>query len=95
MQPEAPAARGPAWRILKYPGGMRIATALMPPVSVHPAEHELQTFMRGALPPPKAAPIVHHLLSGCTECLQVTRPLWELMQPRPKAGGGRSWRGGR
>ena len=63
---------------------MVIDTALQMPVSVHPAEHELETFMRGALPPTHAAPIVRHMLTGYPECLEVTRPLWSLMQSKPK-----------
>ncbi|HKI02938.1 MAG TPA: hypothetical protein VKK31_13265 [Thermoanaerobaculia bacterium] len=74
---------------------MRIATAFKPPVSIHPAKLELQTFMRGELPRPDVLPIVRHLLSGCTECLQVTRPFWELMKQSPKAGEGPSWWGAR
>ncbi|HEV2853271.1 MAG TPA: hypothetical protein VHC97_10750 [Thermoanaerobaculia bacterium] len=36
--------------------------------------------MRGELSLPEAVPVVRHLLRGCTECLKVTRPLWELME---------------
>ena len=58
-------------------------TAFEPRCSVHPAKHELLTFLRGELPTPRAAPIVRHLLTGCPECLEVTRPIWEVMAPRP------------
>ena len=67
---------------------MVIDTLVKPRCSVHPAEHELQTFMRGELSRPETLPIVRHMLSGCPECLKVTRPLWELMQKEPKRPGG-------
>ncbi len=68
---------------------MRTATAFQLPASVHPAEHELQTFLTGVLPPPEAALVVRHLLTGCPQCLKVTRPLWQLMEEKPKRSGGR------
>lgn len=44
--------------------------------------------MRGELPLPERLPIVRHMLTGCAECLKVTRPLWELMKKKPKRLGG-------
>ena len=55
----------------------------------HPPAEQLERFMRGELPLPERLPIVRHMLSGCTECLKVTRPLWELMKEEPKRRGGR------
>jgi hypothetical protein len=57
----------------------------------HPQEEQLKRFMRGELSLPEVRQIVRHMLSGCTECLKVTRPLWALMQKEPKRLGGRRW----
>lgn len=46
----------------------------------HPLAEQLESFMRGELPLPERLPIVRHMLSGCSECLKVTRPLWKLME---------------
>lgn len=54
----------------------------------HPHEKQLERFMRGELSPAETLPIVRHMLAGCTKCLKVTRPLWELMK-KPKGLGGR------
>ena len=40
--------------------------------------------MRSELSLPETLPIVRHLLAGCSECLKVTRPLWELMEKKPR-----------
>ena len=76
---------------------MRAASEPAPPAVhwSHPQKEQLERFLRGELSRLDVLPIVRHLLSGCTECLKVTRPLWELMEPGPKAGGGRLWLGGR
>jgi hypothetical protein len=50
---------------------------------VHPAPDELHRFMRGALPGPEVRAVVRHLLTGCAECLQVTRRLWSLADRAP------------
>lgn len=42
--------------------------------------------MRSELSPPEAALIVRHLMSGCTECLKVTRPFWDLMELKRLGG---------
>ena len=34
--------------------------------------------MRAELPRREVAPIVRHLLTNCTQCLKVTRWLWDL-----------------
>ncbi|HEV2855131.1 MAG TPA: hypothetical protein VHC97_20220 [Thermoanaerobaculia bacterium] len=39
--------------------------------------------MRGALPGPEVRAVVRHLLTGCAECLQVTRRLWSLADRAP------------
>ena len=44
----------------------------------HPAEADLVELMRGELGPKEAAPIVRHLLAGCTRCAAITRRLWSL-----------------
>ena len=48
----------------------------------HPLAEQLERFMRGELPLPEMLPIVRHMLSGCSECLKATRPLWELMEQK-------------
>ena len=45
--------------------------------SQHPHEKQLQRFMRLELPRPEVVPIVRHLLTGCSCCLEVTRRFWE------------------
>ena len=54
----------------------------------HPSEDQLESFLRAELPVAQAAFIVRHLLTGCPECLEVTRPLWKVMAPRPMIRGG-------
>jgi hypothetical protein len=59
----------------------------LPPI--HPPEAQLERFMRGELSRAEVRPLVRHMLSGCPECLKVTRPIWKLMQREPKRPGGR------
>lgn len=40
--------------------------------------------MRGELSPAEVLAVVRHMISGCTECLKVTRPIWELMEKKLK-----------
>lgn len=54
----------------------------------HPSEAVLVRFMRGELPPREAAPIVRHLLKGCTRCSAVTRGLWRLGGEASRPGAG-------
>ena len=54
----------------------------------HPPAEQLKRFMRGELPLPEGLPIVRHMLSGCSECLKVTRPLWELIEHKLERRGG-------
>ena len=49
----------------------------------HPTEEQLLSFLRAELPLVEVKPIVRHMLAGCPECLKVTRPIWEVMAPRP------------
>lgn len=63
---------------------MRTETACKPRVALHPAEHQLQSFMRAELPLVEVKPIVRHMLAGCVECRKVTRPLWERMERKPE-----------
>jgi hypothetical protein len=44
----------------------------------HPSAEELRSFMRGELKRPEIRDLVRHLLTGCPECLEVTRRLWDL-----------------
>jgi hypothetical protein len=46
------------------------------PASVHPAESELERFMRGELTRSETRAVVRHLLAGCEVCRAVTRRLW-------------------
>ena len=54
----------------------------VPPVvrQDHPDRTQLQRFMSGDLPRTEVALIVRHMLTGCTQCLQVTRQFWELIE---------------
>ncbi|MBW8879561.1 MAG: hypothetical protein JF614_31900 [Acidobacteria bacterium] len=56
--------------------GREPETALLTGGQCHPEENQLERFMRGELPRTEAAPIVRHLLTGCTECRKVTGRLW-------------------
>lgn len=44
----------------------------------HPAPKLLERFMRGEASALERRSIVRHMLTGCLQCVQVTRPLWEL-----------------
>jgi len=44
----------------------------------HPSAEELRSFMRGELKRSEVRGLVRHLLTGCPECLEVTRRLWDL-----------------
>lgn len=46
----------------------------------HPDRTQLERFIRGDLPRTEVALIVRHMLTGCPQCLKVTRHLWELME---------------
>jgi hypothetical protein len=48
----------------------------------HPAEDALLRFLRGAASQEERRAIVRHLLTGCPECVAVTRPVWKLMRSR-------------
>ncbi len=48
----------------------------------HPPAEQLKRFMHGELSRAEGLPIVRHMLSGCSECLKVTRPLWELTEQK-------------
>ena len=44
----------------------------------HPTAKRLERFMRGELPWNETLTIVRHLLTGCPQCVAVTRELWPL-----------------
>jgi hypothetical protein len=44
----------------------------------HPSAEELRSFMRGELKRSEVRDLVRHMLTGCPECLEVTRRLWDL-----------------
>lgn len=46
--------------------------------SQHPTEGQLSDLLRGDMPKDEVRAIVRHLLTGCSECLRVTRKLWNL-----------------
>jgi hypothetical protein len=48
----------------------------LPAVESHPNKALLERFMLGDLPRSGAARIVRHLLTGCTQCREITRQLW-------------------
>jgi hypothetical protein len=49
----------------------------------HPDATDLQRFMRGEGAFGERQAVVRHLLTGCTQCLQVTRPIWRLAEEPP------------
>lgn len=55
----------------------------------HPDSGILERFMRGELAGsdiPEARKIVRHLLSGCPQCLEVTRRYWAFGETPADAG---------
>ena len=42
----------------------------------HPADRQLERFMRGELPREEVPAVVRHLLAGCPQCVAVTRRVW-------------------
>lgn len=44
----------------------------------HPAPGLLEAFMRNEVTAPNRLRIVRHLLSGCPQCVAVTRRVWSL-----------------
>jgi tetratricopeptide (TPR) repeat protein len=56
----------------------------------HPDPRTLERFMQSALPAAESRGVVRHLLTGCPECVAVTRRLWNLASgrssPSPFAG---------
>ena len=53
----------------------------------HPAPERLEHFMRGTLPWAGTLGIVRHLLTGCSECVAVTRSFWKLGDMRLRRRG--------
>jgi len=43
---------------------------------IHPDAETLEHFMRGELPREEAPAVVRHLLTGCPQCLVITRRSW-------------------
>lgn len=52
----------------------------------HPDARLLESFMRGEASAPERRSIVRHMLTGCLQCLAVTRPLWRLGPLLPEPG---------
>jgi hypothetical protein len=44
----------------------------------HPDPKLLERFMRGEASALERRSIVRHMLAGCLQCLQITRPLWRF-----------------
>jgi hypothetical protein len=49
----------------------------------HPSRGTMTRFMRGELKRGEAQAIVRHLLTGCPQCRQRTRKLWDLGEFQP------------
>jgi hypothetical protein len=45
----------------------------------HPHPDLLHRFLRGEASKSENGAVVRHLLSGCRECLAVTRPVWQAV----------------
>ena len=55
----------------------------------HPDPRLLERFMRGEAFALERRSIVRHMLSGCPQCLAITRPLWRFADlPLITLGGG-------
>ncbi|HEX4963085.1 MAG TPA: hypothetical protein VF173_19800 [Thermoanaerobaculia bacterium] len=50
----------------------------------HPGPDVLLRFLRGEAALAESSTVVRHLLTGCRECLAVTRPVWELAEQKPE-----------
>src|ERR1700686_3978644 len=50
----------------------------------HPEPAVLQRYMRGESPRDEARAVVRHLLTGCPECVAITRLLWGLASHKPE-----------
>jgi len=46
----------------------------------HPEPAELLRFLRGEASQAEAQAVVRHLLTGCPQCVAVTRPVWRLAE---------------
>lgn len=53
-------------------------TAEAAAAAFHPAESDLERFMRGDLTRAEVRQVVRHLLTGCPSCVAVTRAVWRL-----------------
>jgi hypothetical protein len=42
----------------------------------HPDQAKLERLLRGELPREEAPAVIRHLLTGCPQCLSVTRRAW-------------------
>ena len=51
----------------------------------HPDPEQLERYMHGEASREEARAIVRHLLTGCPDCVAVTRSLWGLAERRPRA----------
>jgi len=56
---------------------------LEPEPTRHPADSDLERFMRGTLSPEARRDVVRHLLTRCPQCLQVTSELWRCRDKAP------------
>jgi len=52
----------------------------------HPDPQLLERFLRNEASREERRWIVRHLLAGCAQCGAITRRLWKLAEPGPKAG---------
>src|SRR3954469_25371445 len=55
------------------------------PADPHPDPQLLERFMRNEAGPPERRVVVLHLLTGCAQCVAVTRRLWSLGEVPPGA----------
>jgi hypothetical protein len=51
----------------------------------HPDSTQLERFLRGEASRAEVRSVVRHLLTGCPECVAVTRLVWGLAELRLKA----------
>lgn len=53
-------------------------TAEAAAAACHPAQSQLERFLRGELTRAEARQVVRHLLTGCPSCVAVARRVWRL-----------------
>src|SRR5262245_541645 len=71
--------------VSRRPFTVKPTTRRVPMAEEHPDSGLLERFLRGDLAPAERRQVVRHLLTGCPQCVEVTRPLFALGDPPQEA----------